>query len=165
MSSSQVSVRMAAEKTIESYASSLASLISDPSCTSSSTATAMAAFYLPNFVSFCMGTMTIFADQAFSTAAMETGLTQWKDSGLGNDIRLERYSIEETGKASAICYVTWRIFPEMKDIEGWEWTTVYGFRLTTMSEGGWEWSNSDAEFELLGEKWPRFFEAGPMFRK
>ncbi|KAK3985402.1 ankyrin repeat-containing domain protein [Cladorrhinum sp. PSN332] len=155
MSSSEAPAKLAAENTIKSYASAIASLVNDDSSTPSSTATAMAAFYLPNFISFCMGTMTTFPDQAFATAAVGTALAQWKNSGLGNDIRLERYRVDETGKASAICYITWRIYPEDKSIEGWEWTTVYGFRHRKTAEveeavkGGWEWSNSDAEFETL----------------
>ncbi|KAM7182852.1 hypothetical protein V8F20_012822 [Naviculisporaceae sp. PSN 640] len=170
-----VSITKAARAAIKSYAAAV-SLGADPSkVPPSQAAAAMAEHYLPNVTLFTLGSITTFPTQQFAAAQIENLLGQYNRSGLGADIRLDHSRVDPVSEQSALCWITWKIFPASVETSGkqekskdsdtstkpWSFTDVYGFRLasnlTNGLESGWEFVIADDEFTKLAENWPSFF--------
>ncbi|KAF0317227.1 putative rho protein [Colletotrichum asianum] len=104
-------------------------------------AASLAAFYLTNFTSFTLG-----------------------GSGIGTNIRPRGGRVEVVSAESAICFVTFEIYPKTRKIDKWSWTNVYGFRLeqgrSNGLDGGWEFTNADQEYESLLQRIPNFYAGG-----
>jgi len=169
-----VNLLAAAKSAIRIYAAAIA-LGTNSSISTSETAAAMAELYLPNFTSFTLGSVTVFPDTTVARAGIEGTLIQFNKTGLGADIRLDHSRVDVVSAQSAICWVTWKIFPKGSEVgkgtgrkgakngvpKPWTFVDVYGFRLaanrTGGLEGGWEWSNADDEYLKLAENYPAYF--------
>ncbi|TEA13417.1 hypothetical protein C8034_v004859 [Colletotrichum sidae] len=125
-------------------------------------AASLASFYLTNFTSFTLGQVTTLPDNA--TAGVLTQLRLLNTSGVGTDIRPCGARVEVVSSKSAICWVTFEIYPRSRNLARWTWTNVYGFRLEDGRgnglDGGWEYTNPDQEFQELLERVPDFFSGG-----
>ncbi|KAK3940013.1 hypothetical protein QBC46DRAFT_386446 [Diplogelasinospora grovesii] len=125
----------AAKQAILAYAAAV-SKGSNPSIPVSDVAASMAELYLPNFTSFTLGSITVFATRPDAQAAIERLLCSYNTSGIGADIRKYDSRVEPVSASSAICWITWEIFPNPGTTDGkgavepWKFTDVYGFRLT-----------------------------------
>lgn len=173
-----VSITKAAKAAIKSYAAAV-SLGADPSKVPASQAAAvMATHYLPNATLFTLGSINTFPNPQIAALQIEGLLLQYNRSGLGADIRLDHDRIDAVSEQSALCWITWKIFPagahgngkgrghgkketEKNATKPWTFTDVYGFRLAPNStnglDGGWELVIADDEFTKLAENWPAFF--------
>ena len=95
----------------------------------------VATFFLPNQTSFSLGSISIRSNESVvAEGAYETFL-QYNKSGVGLDVRLEESRIEQVSDQSAICWITWKIYPRNCQ-KSWDWTNVYGFRLLTNGTSG-----------------------------
>ncbi|KAK3319156.1 hypothetical protein B0H66DRAFT_258011 [Apodospora peruviana] len=153
-----VHIVKAAKAAIAAYASAV-SLAGNSSITLSTAAAAMANLYLPGFTAFTLGSITPFPNATISVSGIAAGLARYNRSGLGTDIRYEHARVDAISNQSAICWITWKLVTPRNKPEnvprGWSFTDVYGFWLaanpTGGLEGGWEWSNSEDEYEKLLE--------------
>ena len=104
---------------------------------------------------------------------MESYLQKWLSNGIELDIRMERHRVDvvsDLGEAggSAMCWITWRVYPssskdegkgEGQSIEGWEWENMYAFRLEPGQEKAyWEFVVSDNEVMALLGRFPGWFD-------
>ncbi|KAH0367802.1 hypothetical protein KCU65_g4442, partial [Aureobasidium melanogenum] len=72
-------------------------------------ATAMSSHYLPNLISFTLGTNTTVATPEEAAKGTLTHLQKLVTAGVGADIRLVRVSIKEISEFSAAVFVTWEV--------------------------------------------------------
>ncbi|KAL0942861.1 uncharacterized protein CTRU02_200747 [Colletotrichum truncatum] len=125
-------------------------------------AESLASFYLTNFTSFTLGQVTTLPQDPAPGVLKQLQLLN--ESGLGTDIRPCAARIEVVSSQSAMCWITFEIFPRTKKIDRWTWTNIYGFRLGEPRknglDGGWEFTNADQEFQKLLERVPDFYTGG-----
>ncbi|KAF9880716.1 hypothetical protein CkaCkLH20_01758 [Colletotrichum karsti] len=125
-------------------------------------AESLAAFYLTNFTAFTLGKITVLPNDPVPGVLRQLRLLN--ESGIGTDIRPRGGKVEVVSSESAICWVTFEIFPRTRAVTRWTWTNVYGFRLergrSNGLEGGWEFTNPDQEFQTLLERVPTFYTGG-----
>lgn len=145
----------AAEACVQSYATAM-HLAQNPSTTPQSCAASMGAHYLPGMISFTFGHQHAFNTEADAVAGIASHLEKFEKHGLGMDIRLKTSTVKAVSVASAMCFVTWEIFPK-NGVKGWEWENVYGYRKTQEGKEGWEFVVSDNEIQNLMERVPEFF--------
>ncbi|OLN86373.1 hypothetical protein CCHL11_06360 [Colletotrichum chlorophyti] len=124
-------------------------------------AESLASFYLGNFTAFTLGGVATLENGDIASAGVLRQLQQLNQSGLGTDIRLRKGTVDVVSNQSALCWVTWEILPRERKVEPWSWTNLYGFRLqqgrSNGLDGGWEYTNSDQEYQTLLERVPDFF--------
>lgn len=79
-------------------------------------------------------------------------------NGVGCDIRLKGSRVEVASSGSALCFVTWEIFPaEGWKGEGWQWENCYFYRKKPDGTEGWEGVITDGEVEGLIKNVPGFY--------
>ncbi|KAJ0335772.1 hypothetical protein COL922a_008786 [Colletotrichum nupharicola] len=125
-------------------------------------AASLAAFYLTNFTSFTLGEVTVLPNDPVPGVFKQLRLLN--QSGIGTDIRPRGGRVEVVSAESAICFVTFEIYPKTRKIDKWSWTNVDGFRLepgrSNGLDGGWEFTNADQEYESLLQRVPNFYAGG-----
>lgn len=144
-----VNVTAIAESFVAAFAAAI-QLGGDPSVPIRTIADSVAIFFLPNQTSFSLGSISVRPNESVvAEGAYETFL-QYNKSGVGLDVRLEESRVEKVSNESAICWITWKIYPKNCQ-KSWDWTNAYGFRFvanrTNGLPGGWEWSIGDNEHE------------------
>ena len=144
-----VNITTAAEAFVAAFAAAI-QLGGNTSVPIRTIADTVATFFLPNQTSFSLGSISIRPNESVvAEGAYETFL-QYNKSEVGLDVRLEDSRVEAVSDQSAICWITWKIFPRNCQ-KSWDWTNAYGFRLvanrTNGLPGGWEWSIGDNEHE------------------
>lgn len=151
-------------------------------------ATAMSSHYLPNLISFTLGTNTTVATCEEAAKGTLTHLQKLVQAGVGADIRLVRLAVKEVGEFSAAVFVTWElvvggfsIADEEKErskakgneekatrkAKGWRWRNCYGYRRMSrevdgeevVDKEGFEYIVSDEEVGELIKRVPRYFES------
>lgn len=116
---------------------------------------AIAGHYLFPYVSFTLGHVHTFDDRATADAACTDQVARFDRAGVGTDIRLTNFRVEQVSADAALCHVTWEVFP-VNGTPGWSWTNVYGYRRRG-DEEGFEFNISDQEIGKLLERFPNFY--------
>ena len=115
----------------------------------------MAGHYLFPYISFTLGHVHTFDDRATADAGCADQIDRFERAGVGSDIRITDYKIVEVSPDSALCHITWEIFPT-NDMVGWRWTNIYGYRRRG-DEEGFEFNISDNEIAELLQRFPDFY--------
>ncbi|KAI9701622.1 MAG: hypothetical protein M1820_006393 [Bogoriella megaspora] len=152
-----MSIRTAAEDFANSYAAAMAigpqSLDNTTKC-----ASALASHYLENFTSFTFGHIRTLPTGEDAVNGIDKHLQNFVKHGLGLDVRLKKSRVEVVSLSSALCWITWELYPLDKSIEGWDWENVYSYRVRQDGKAGWESVISDNEIAGLTQRVPKFFE-------
>lgn len=169
---------------IQSYATATAIGATGKPSDLSACATAMASHYLPNLISFTLGTNTSIATASEAAKGTLTHLQKLVSLGLGADIRLVRVAVKEISEFAAAVFVTWELVvdgfgigdeekakakggEQGKKAKGWRWRNCYGYRrMSREVEGeqvvdkeGFEYIVSDEEVGELVKRVPKYFES------
>ncbi|MDD3799013.1 MAG: hypothetical protein PHE36_07530 [Novosphingobium sp.] len=116
---------------------------------------AIAGHYLFPYTSFTLGQVHTFADRATADAACTDQIACFERTGVGSDIRMTGCEVVPVSPDSALCHVTWAVFPA-NGAPGWEWTNIYGYRRRG-DEEGFEFNISDNEIAELLRRFPDFY--------
>lgn len=120
----------------------------------------VSSFFLPTYTAFSLGSVTPKQNQS----TIQEGFVQlyqlWREPGQpGTDVHIisSRTKIEAMSNESASCWMTYCVNP-VDGSEGWEWQTVYGFRLvengtSNGQAGGWEYALADEEKQAYAQNW------------
>lgn len=146
----------------------------------------MASHYLPNLISFTLGTNTSVSTPEEASKGTLTHLQKLVSLGLGADIRLVRVAVKEISEFAAAVFVTWELVVDGwsigdeekaktkgaegekgKKAKGWRWRNCYGYRrMSREVEGeevvdkeGFEYIVSDEEVGELVKRVPKYFES------
>ena len=163
---SSTDIEAAAQKYIESYAAAMHLAHSSPATPIPDIAKALGSHYLPGLVSLTHGHIVSaphFTDAKASAASIEKHLEKFVNSGVGVDIRLKKSRVEtiEGVGGSALCFLTWAIFPtEGWKGEAWHWENCYFYRRKPDGTEGWEGIVSDGEVEGMIKNIPEAFDLG-----
>lgn len=169
-------ITSAATEFTTSYANAMCLTSHLPTINVSLTAAALAAHYGPNTTAYTHGHSVPIGSDAVAGIAMH--LQRFERSGLGCDIRMADCRVEAVSDGSAMCWITWKIRPKDKGVEGWTWENVYGYRRAVGAEmgtvkriggegkeegwekpeGWWELIVSDNEVSGILERVPDFME-------
>ncbi|KAG9639660.1 hypothetical protein KCU95_g4218, partial [Aureobasidium melanogenum] len=150
-------------------------------------ATAMSSHYLPNLISFTLGTNTTVATPEEAAKGTLQHLQKLVSAGVGADIRMIRVSVKEIGEFAAAVFVTWELVVEgfsiadeekakakgkgneegQRKAKGWRWRNCYGYRRMSREVGGeevvdkegFEYIVSDEEVGELVKRVPKYFES------
>ncbi|KAK3372354.1 hypothetical protein B0H63DRAFT_453696 [Podospora didyma] len=155
------SITFAAKAAVALYAS-VVELGRNSSISRHDVAGLMAENYQPNFTIFTLGMITVLKTREDAQAGIENVLNRYNETSLGTSFTWTDSLIEPVSNESAVAWVTWNFAPK-NGLAPWDITTVYGYRLSEYNEttssfsGGFEWVNSDQEYQQLLEKFPDFF--------
>lgn len=116
---------------------------------------AVAGHYVFPYVSFTLGQVHTFDDRATADAACTQQIARFDKIGVGTDIRITHYKVVPVSDESALCHITWEVFPA-NGTPGWKWTNIYGYRRRGHEEG-FEFNISDNEIRELLARFPDFF--------
>ena len=169
---------------IHSYATATSLASSSKPSDLSASATQMSSHYLPNLISFTLGTNTTVSTQEEAAKGTLTHLQKLVKAGIGADIRMIRVAVKEVGEFAATVFVTWELVVDgfsmadeeklkgkegegKKKAKGWRWRNCYGYRrMTREVEGeevvekeGFEYIVSDEEVGELIKRVPKYFES------
>ncbi|KAG9552420.1 hypothetical protein KCU61_g7523, partial [Aureobasidium melanogenum] len=174
---------------IHSYATATAIGSTSKPSDLSACATAMSSHYLPNLISFTLGTNTTVATPEEAAKGTLQHLQKLVDAGVGADIRLIRVAVKEIGEFSAAVFVTWELVVEgfsiadeekakakgkgeaegkaTRKAKGWRWRNCYGYRRMSrevdgeevVDKEGFEYIVSDEEVGELVKRVPKYFES------
>ncbi|WP_232476024.1 hypothetical protein [Flavisphingomonas formosensis] len=117
---------------------------------------AIAGHYLFPYISFTNGGVHTFDDRATADEACTGQVARFERTGVGSDIRLKDFKVVPVSADSALCHLTWEVFPE-NGTPGWTWLNIYGYRRRG-DEEGFEFNISDNEIGELLKRFPNFFE-------
>jgi len=117
---------------------------------------AIAGHYLFPYVSFTNGGVHTFDDRATADEACIGQVARFERTGVGSDIRLKDFKVVPVSADSALCHLTWEVFPE-NGTPGWTWLNIYGYRRKGDTEG-FEFNVSDNEIGELLKRFPNFFQ-------
>ena len=117
---------------------------------------AIAGHYLFPYVSFTNGGVHTFDDRATADEACIGQVARFERAGVGSDIRLKDFKVVPVSAESALCHLTWEVFPE-NGTPGWTWLNIYGYRRKGDTEG-FEFNVSDNEIGELLKRFPNFFQ-------
>ncbi len=117
---------------------------------------AIASHYLFPYISFTLGQIHSFADRTTADEACSLQIARFEKAGVGTDIRIKDVKIVPVSENSALCHLTWEIFPE-DNRPGWSWLNIYGYRQRG-DEEGFEFNISDNEIAELLKRFPDFFQ-------
>ncbi|KAJ3546446.1 hypothetical protein NM208_g1993 [Fusarium decemcellulare] len=153
-----VNITCAAREAISAY-SGLIALGGDYTFPLSNLSLQVSSFFLPNYTSFSLGKPKISPNQAVVAENFVLLYTDWRENGPGTHVRIDRSRFETVSNESALCWLTYSISPDNKDMPGWEWTSVYGFRLVEGGMenglgGGWEFAVGDEEHQEYAKRFP-----------
>lgn len=153
-----VNITSAAHAAVKAYSAAIA-LGGNYSVPLPSLASEISSFFLPNYTSFTLGTMSISPNQSVVAENFISLYTEWRTSGPGTDVKVEHSRVEVVSNESALCWMTFRVFPQTADIQGWDWTNVYGFHLVEEGlenglSGGWEFALADNEELEYAKRYP-----------
>ncbi|KAI4717829.1 hypothetical protein E4T48_05946 [Aureobasidium sp. EXF-10727] len=161
---------------VHSYATATAVGASSTPADLQACATQMSTHYLPNLVSFTLGTNTVVATQEEAAKGTLTHLQKLASCGVGTDIRMVRVAIKEISACAAAVFVTWELVvggtsiaeaEKMgKKAKGWRWRNCYGYRRMVrevdgeevVEKEGFEYIVSDEEVGELVKRVPKYFE-------
>jgi hypothetical protein len=115
----------------------------------------LAGYYLFPYISFTSGHVHRFEDRAIADESCEGQVRRFERAGIGSDIRLVDYKVVPVSEGSALCHLTWAVFPK-NGMESWTWLNIYGYRRRDEEEG-FEFNISDNEIEELLKRVPNFF--------
>lgn len=153
-----VNIRCAAQEAVAAYSSVIA-LGGDYTYPLSTLGAQVSTFFLPNCTSYHLGTSTISPNQSVVSENFVNLYTQWRENGPGTHVVITQSRVEPVSNESAICWLTYRVSPVSVDVEGWEWTVVYGYRL--LDDGpdkgrnaGWEFVVGDEEHTEYAKRFP-----------
>ena len=154
-----VNVLTAAQATIDAW-SAVIRLLAVPNSNVTAIAAKLAPIYLPTYTSITLGQLTPRNQSAIRDGAAAQ-FQQFRDIGLGTDVKLLYSRIEPVSNESAICWVTLYLCPPRKsNIECYSYTEPFGFRLNDTVDnglgGGWEWGIGDQEFQSACARAPNF---------
>jgi len=169
---------------IHSYATATSVASSSKPTDLTASATQMYSHYLPNLISFTLGTNTTVSTQEEAAKGTLTHLQKLVKAGVGADIRMIRVAVKEVGDFAATVFVTWELVVDgfsiadeeklkgkegegKKKAKGWRWRNCYGYRrMTREVEGeevadkeGFEYIVSDEEVGELIKRVPKYFES------
>lgn len=170
---------------IHSYATATALAATSKPSDLSAAATAMCTHYLPNLISFTLGTSTSIATPSEASKGTLQHLQNLVSAGVGADIRLVRLAVKEIGEFAAAVFVTWELViddfsiadeekakakgkqAEAKKAKGWRWRNCYGYRRMSrqvdgeevVDKEGFEYIVSDEEVGELVKRVPKYFES------
>lgn len=116
---------------------------------------AIAGHYVFPYLSFTSGHVHRFDDRATADEACSQQVARFERAGIGSDIRLKDYMVVHVSSGSALCHLTWEVFPA-NGMPGWTWLNIYGYR-SREGEEGFEFNISDNEIEQLLARVPDFF--------
>jgi len=153
-----ITIQEKAEQHVHSYAKALAAA---PSQGTEKTAEALHSHWAQkNFVAFTHGHTSLNNSTDADRLGTKRYLDKFIEAGIGLDIRLASHRIEVVSSGSAICFMTWAIYPpETAVVQGWEWVNVYMFRLLPgQDKGCWEAVISDNEIGGLLQRFPKFMD-------
>ncbi|KAG9681594.1 hypothetical protein KCU95_g14434, partial [Aureobasidium melanogenum] len=146
-------------------------------------ATAMSSHYLPNLISFTLGTNTTVATPEEAAKGTLTHLQKLVSAGVGADIRMIRVAVKEIGEFAAAVFVTWELVVDgfsiadeekakakgeaTRKAKGWRWRNCYGYRRMSrevdgeevVDKEGFEYIVSDEEVGELVKRVPKYFES------
>ena len=116
---------------------------------------AIAAHYVYPYYSFTLGQVHCFEDRATADVACADQVERFEKAGVGSDIRITDHKVVEVSPDSALCHITWEVFPS-NGTPGWKWTNVYAYRRRG-DEEGFEFNISDNEIGELLKRFPNFY--------
>ena len=116
---------------------------------------AIAGHYLFPYISFTSGIVTTFDDRETADEACVGQVARFERTGVGSDIRLQDFKVVPVSDESALCHLTWEVFPE-NGMPGWKWLNIYGYRRRGDDEG-FEFNVSDNEIGELLSRFPNFY--------
>lgn len=105
-----------AEEFIQSYA---AAMHTAPNATPEDCGAALASHYDPGFTFFTFSHKHTSPHREDAGHLISQGLKTLVAIGLGCDIRLRKSRVETFTKGSALCYVTWEVFPKSGNLRPW----------------------------------------------
>jgi hypothetical protein len=165
---------------IHSYATATALASTDLKASASQ----MSSHYLPNLISFTLGTTTTVATQEEASKGTHTHLQKLVKAGVGADIRMIRVAVKEVGEFAATVFVTWELVVDdfsiadeekakgkeggaQRKAKGWRWRNCYGYRRMSrdvdgegvVEKEGFEYIVSDEEVGELIKRVPKYFES------
>jgi len=115
----------------------------------------IARHYVYPFVSFTLGHVNTFTDRAHAEVGCRRQIARYEHAGIGNDIRLKDFEIVQVCETSALCTLTWELFPT-NGLPSFSWSNIYGYRRNTESEG-FEFTIADNQILALTARVPDFF--------
>ncbi|OCC22438.1 hypothetical protein MB02_16900 [Croceicoccus estronivorus] len=116
---------------------------------------AIAGHYVFPYYSFTLGQVHCFDDRATANDACSDQVARFERAGVGSDIRMREFEVVQVSDGSALCHITWEVFP-VNGMAGWSWTNVYGYRRRG-DEEGFEFNISDNEIGELLQRFPDFY--------
>lgn len=141
----------------QSYATATALATPGTASSLQSAAREMSSHYLPNLISFTLGTTTTISSAAEAEKGTLQHLQRLQKAGVGTEIKLVRMAVKEVGEFAATVFVTWEIKGG-----GWRWRNAYGYRRMPEADGkvkeGFEFIVSDEEVGELVKRVPSYFE-------
>ncbi|KAK5999499.1 hypothetical protein QM012_005352 [Aureobasidium pullulans] len=183
--SSNTGISPHATRFIHSYATATALGASSSPPDLQACATAMSTHYLPNLISYTLGTSTSVATPSEASKGTLTHLQKLASAGVGTDIRLVRVAVKEISEFAAAVFVTWELVVDdfsiadeekakskggedkARKAKGWRWRNCYGYRRMSrevdgeevVDKEGFEYIVSDEEVGELIKRVPKYFES------
>lgn len=154
-------VKEKAELHCRSFAAAMALQETNPSATTTDIAEAMFLHYQNNnFTAFSLGTKRELGTRNEVVPAMAQYFDIWVNRGLGLNVRMETYRVQEFSPSAALCFLTWRYLPPPNSQqESWAWESLYIFRLTPEGKTGyWELCVTDNELTSILQRFPDFYD-------
>ena len=149
-------IQASATKHAQSYANAM-HLGRDASTTAQACGEALAPHYLPNI--FTLGQQSSMATRQEAIESTASHLKRFEKQGLGFDVRLKQLRVHPLSPGSAMCWMTWEIYPRNGQTP-WDWENIYGYRKTTAGREGFELIVADNELSSLLERYPDFLQLG-----
>ncbi|KAJ5291176.1 hypothetical protein N7478_000427 [Penicillium angulare] len=152
-----VNIISASQSVVAAYTATIA-LTGNYSYPLTSLGDRISTFFLPNYVSFALGDMTVMPNRSYVSEGFQAELTEWRGTGLGSQVSIIDSIIQPVSNESALCWLTYHIKPE-NGMAPWDWTNVYSYRLTdevssTGVRGGFEFNNQDNENLQYAKRFP-----------
>jgi hypothetical protein len=169
---------------IHSYATATSLASTSAPADLQASATQMSTHYLPNLISFTLGTTTTVATKDEASKGTHLHLQKLVKAGVGADIRMIRVAVKEVGEFAATVFVTWELVVDgfsiadeekargkegkgQRKAKGWRWRNCYGYRRMSrevdgeevVEKEGFEYIVSDEEVGELIKRVPKYFES------
>ena len=122
--------------------------------------------YLPSWTAYTLGTTFTSNSREENAETLERTLNLYRKHGIGTDVRKVKSRVVKVSATSAICFITWSLYPPTKGTEdkpddgsALEFEDVYGFRAKENGplKGGWEYVVADQEVEAVMRRAPDIF--------
>ena len=115
----------------------------------------LAGHYVYPYLSFTLGGVHSFPDRETANASCQQQVDRFERAGVGKDIRLKDFKVDQVSPDSALCHLYWEVHPT-NGTPGWTWMNIYAYRRRG-DEEGFEFNISDNEISELLKRFPNFF--------